>query len=176
MTSPNKTTDKPSDRPPASPKALTGSDDAKRKATVILEAMVGVRTIQSASAELGIALPRYYVLETRMLQGMIDALEPRQRGRKRDVDAELARLIADNDRLQQEIGRLQALYRTTQRAVGVREVVQPASRSGKKKTTKTRRKITESRGERVSKALRNSTAAPEGPAATMPPETQGGQT
>ena len=59
---------------PAGPKALSGSAEAKRKSAIILEALCGLRTTQSASDELGIALMRSYVLETRMLQGMIDAL------------------------------------------------------------------------------------------------------
>jgi hypothetical protein len=136
---------------PAGPKALRGSAEAKRKAAVILEAFAGLRTTQQASDELGIALVRYYVLETRMLQAMIDALEPIPRGRKQSEAKLRADLEGDNQRLRREVIRLQALYRTAQRAVGVKAPEKPAR--GKQKTTKIRRPRKQSRGERVLKKL-----------------------
>ena len=146
---------------PAGAKALTGSDEAKRKAAVFLEAITGLRTTQSAADELGIALVRYYVLETRMLQAMIDALEPKARGRKRSFEADLAQLKDENARLQRDAMRFQALYRMTQRAVGVKEDKPARKAKGKKKTRRARR---QSRGERILKELR-----PEGsPAASAP--------
>lgn len=164
-------------KPPSSPKALTGSAEAKRKAAVLLEALTGLRTIQSASTELEIALPRYYVLETRMLQAMVDALEPRARGRKRDTQTELKQLATENDRLAREIQRLQALYRATQRAVGIKEADRPSK--AKDKTTRARRANVESRGRRVAKALRDRGSAPGDPGDptdTLPARAQGGQT
>jgi hypothetical protein len=162
------------DKPPSSPKALTGSTAAKRKAAVILEALAGLRTIQSASTELEIALPRYYVLETRMLQAMVNALEPRARGRKRNVEAELKQLTSENERLAREAQRLQALYRATQRAVGVKEMERQKKTKGK--TTKARRTGAVTRGQRVSKALREDAAEPSDPADTLGGQAQGGQT
>ena len=140
---------------PSGPKSLKGSDEAKRRAAVILEAMCGIRSTQSASEELRIALVRYYVLETRMLQAMIDGLEPRARGRKRDLEIELKKLSDENKRLEREAMRMQALHRITQRAVGVK----PASKTsvGKSKDgkpAKTRRVRKQSRGERVLAALK----------------------
>jgi len=141
---------------PATPKALTGSDEAKRKMAIFLEAIAGIRTIQSASEELGVALVRYYVLETRMLQAMIDALEPRQRGPKRDVDAELQRARDQCKSLEQELMRLKALYRNTQRAVGVKAIKdKPSGRPGAKKTTRKRKPRKVSRGERIAKSVRD---------------------
>jgi hypothetical protein len=142
---------------PAGPKALSGSAEAKRKSAIILEALCGLRTTQSASDELGIALMRYYVLETRMLQGMIDALEPKARGKKRSAEAERKALQDDRSRLEREVFRLQALYRMTQRAVGVQPDKKPVSRSGKPK--KTRRVRRQSRGERVLVSLRSGVGA-----------------
>lgn len=136
---------------PAGAKALTGSDEAKRKAAVFLEAIGGLRTTQSAADELGVALVRYYVLETRMLQAMIDALEPQARGRKRSFDQELGQLKDENSRLHRELMRLQALYRVTQRAVGVKDDKPGRKSKGKKKTRRVRR---QSRGERILKDLR----------------------
>ena len=161
-------------KPPSSPKALTGSADAKRKAAIILEALAGLRTIQSASTELEIALPRYYVLETRMLQAMINALEPRARGRKRNVDAELKQLAAENEKLVRGIQRLQALYRATQRAVGIKET--DGSKKAKGKTSRLRSANVEGRGHRVSKALREAAPEPSDATDTMPAKAQGGQT
>lgn len=165
---------------PAGAKALTGSDEAKRKAAVFLEAIAGLRTTQSASDELGIALVRYYVLETRMLQAMIDALEPKARGRKRSIDLELAQLKDQNTRLQREVMRLQALYRMTQRAVGVKED-KPARKTkdkgkgkanGKKKTRRVRR---QSRGERILKDLRPEPSPADAAPAMVPGDPRPGQ-
>lgn len=144
---------------PAGPKALTGSDEAKRRATVILEAMCGQRTTQEASDELQIALVRYYVLETRMLQAIIDALEPRARGRRRDMEAELKKLGDENQRLERELMRMQALHRVTQRAVCVKPEKPVKAKDGKPVRKKRTRKQT--RGERVLAALKAS--EPEAP-------------
>jgi hypothetical protein len=142
---------------PAGPKALTGSDEAKRRATVILEAMCGLRTTQSAADELHIALVRYYVLETRMMQAMIDGLEPRARGRKRDLGADLTKLRSENQRLEGEVLRLKALHRVTQKAVCVRPDKVAKSKDGKPQQKRRVRK--KSRGERVLATLKAS--APE---------------
>jgi len=157
---------------PAGAKALTGSDEAKRKAAVFLEAIAGLRTTQSASVELGIALVRYYVLEARMLQAMIDSLEPKARGRKRSIDMELAQLRDENKRLEREAMRMQALYRMTQRAVGVKEDKPARKTKGKKKTRRVRR---QSRGERILKDLRPEASTVEAPSATVPGDPKPGQ-
>lgn len=157
----------------AGAKALTGSDEAKRKAAVFLEAIGGLRTTQSASEELGIAQVRYYVLETRMLQAMIDALEPKARGRKRSLDLELAQLRDDNKRLERDAMRLQALYRVTQRAVGVRDDRTQRQPKGKKKT-KTRRVRRQTRGERILKDLRPSASLAQPASAIVAGDPQSG--
>ena len=154
---------------PAGPKTLAGSDEAKRKAAVILEAFAGLRTTQEASDELGIALVRYYVLETRMLQAMIEALEPQARGRKRSEDAERRLLEEDNARLRRETSRLQALYRSTQRAVGIKTPPKPSSK-GRSKTGKVRRTRKQSRGERVLQTLRGQLSDPSAESARMSPQ------
>lgn len=140
-----------SQKPAQGPAALVGSDGAKRKMALVLEAIAGLRTIQSACTELGIAVPQYYALETRMLQAMIDALEPRKRGRKVDVVAELERQRKAYVDLERELMRVQALYRTTQRAVGVKEPVRGLG--SKKPTTRTRRLPKKTRGERIAEKI-----------------------
>lgn len=157
---------------------LTGSETAKRTAAVFLEALGGLRSTQSAADELGIAMPRYYVLEARMLQAMIEALEPRARGRKRKLDSEIAQLQDENAKLQREAMRLQALYRMTQRAVGVKED-KPSRKASKSKTSgkksKTRRVRRKTRGERVLEDLRSEPSPVTSDPATMPVNPQPNQ-
>ena len=142
------------------PGALEASAEARKRATVILETMLGTRTTQEAAEALEVAPPRYYQLETHALQGMVEALEPRPRGRRVSAERELERLRAEIVRLERELSRQNALYRTAQRALGVPAApsVKPTSSSkskGKaskaKKTVRRRRKV--SRGERVAAAL-----------------------
>ena len=132
------------------PKSLEGSRDALRTATTILETLGGLRSTQEASEILGVAIARYYVLETRALQGMVEALEPRPRGRRPDPVRELERLRSEVTRLEREVLRYQALNRASQRALGLpREEVEPVASKSKKKATRTRRVRRKSRGERV---------------------------
>jgi hypothetical protein len=101
------------------PKALSGGSEAKRQAAVILEVLSGVRAPLDGGQALGVSLTRYYVLETRALQGLIGALEPVARGRRRSPEDELRRLDRDKRRLERELGRAQALLRAAQRAIGI---------------------------------------------------------
>ena len=64
----------------AGAKVLVGSQAARQAAAVVLESVTGLCSVEEASARLSVAVPRYYVLETRALQGLIGALEPRPRG------------------------------------------------------------------------------------------------
>jgi len=141
---------------PAGPHTLKGSQLARRSATVVLEALTGLRSTQEAADAMGIALPRYYVLETRALQGFICALEPRARGRQRTSEHDIRELKADKVMLEREVRRYQALHRAAQRALGVpREDAARASlaKGGKKKAAKRRRK--QSRGERILRVLKD---------------------
>jgi hypothetical protein len=150
---------------PASPKSLKGTPQAILHASVILETLSGLRTTGEASEELGFALTRYYQLETRALQGMIDALEPRKRGRKRQVEDELQVLRAEAANLRKEMLRYQALHRVAQRALalsGKQPKAGPAAKGGstpgkatKKKVKKATRRRRHSRGERVLGELRS---------------------
>jgi hypothetical protein len=101
---------------------------ARRLAALLLEAWSGVRSTQSASDAMGVALTRFYQLEARALQVLVSAMEPRPRGRQRTPESELAKLRAEKLRLQRDVERFQALYRTAQRSLGVvvAKVVEPA--------------------------------------------------
>ena len=109
---------------------------AKRLASVILEVLAGTRTPIDAAAAVGITLPNYYQVETRALQGLLKACEPRPRGRVRTTASEVASLQKENQRLQRELGRQQALVRASQRAVGV---APPPTRSATGKKGRKRR-------------------------------------
>lgn len=136
---------------------------------MILETLTGVRTTLEAAEALGVAPARYYQLETYALQGMVEALEPRQRGRKQSVERELERERSEVRRLSREVARQQALYRSAQRALGVSPAVNGSSpdsaksksgtakkaEKGKAKTVRRRRK--QSRGERIAKVLASPT-------------------
>ena len=72
---------KPVRQQPMGPKAVRGSDAARRTAALMLEVWSGVRTTQSASDAMGVAVTRFYQLEARALQMVVSAMEPRPRGR-----------------------------------------------------------------------------------------------
>lgn len=101
------------------PAVLSGSDAAKRLAVVILEALSGLRSPSQASQAAGISVARYYVLETRGLQGLVTALEPRPKGKRRTPAGELATLHKEKGRLERELMRAQSLVRMAQRSMGI---------------------------------------------------------
>lgn len=142
--------------PPAGPRALQGSAPARRMAAVLLQVLSGLKSTQEASDELGIALPRYYVLETRALQAMIDGLEPRPRGRKKTGEQELQQLRTELARLQRELLRNQAVHRNTLRALDGLEPKGAAKRRKAKipaNAKKVRRVRKRTRGERILSVL-----------------------
>ena len=104
---------------PMGAKAVRGSDAARRHAALLLEAWSGVRTTQSASEAMGVAVTRFYQLEARALQMLVSAMEPRSRGRQLTPASELAKLKAEKQRLLRDVERFQSLYRTAQRALGI---------------------------------------------------------
>ena len=110
---------KPQRQQPMGPKAVRGSDAARRMAALLLEAWSGVRTTQAASEAMGVALARFYQLEARALQMMVSAMEPRPRGRHKTPQSELGKLQLERQRLLRDVERFQSLYRTSQRTLGV---------------------------------------------------------
>jgi hypothetical protein len=101
------------------PVAAGQSKEAKKTAAAILEVLAGLRTPLQAAEALAISLPGYYQRETRGLRGLLDACEPKPRGRQVDPGKGMATLGLENQRLKQEIGRQQTLVRAAQRAVGL---------------------------------------------------------
>jgi hypothetical protein len=101
------------------PKALKGSAQARRCLAVMLEALSGLRSTTEAAEAMGVSLSRYYYLETRALNGMLAALEPRPRGPKKTPEKAIAALQREKKVLVREVARHQALLRAAQRTVGL---------------------------------------------------------
>ena len=142
--------------PKVGAKALCGSAPARQTASVVLESLCGVCSVEDASARLGVAVPRYYVLETRALQGLIEALEPRARGRQQSDESKLAALTRQTKRLEREVRRYQALHRAATRAIGL---APPTAKAAEARTGKERRVRRRARAERVVGVLRETDAA-----------------
>jgi hypothetical protein len=119
------------------PRPLVGDEAAKQSAAVILEVLAGLRTPQEAAQALGTSAMRYYVLERRALEGMVQALEPRPKGKRRRPEDALNVMRREQVRLEREVGRLQALVRAAQRTM---KLPPPPSRERKKGDTRRARR------------------------------------
>lgn len=155
---------KPKRRKPRStdPGSQKGSRDAKRTAAAVLEVLAGARTPTGAAEALGVSANRYYQLEARAIQGLIEACEPRPKGKVVSPEKQLAKLRHEADKLRNEAARFQALARASQKAVGLAAPKPARSKKGGK--TKRRRKPTV-RALTIAKAL-----SPAAEAVTPPPE------
>src|SRR5262245_44644317 len=60
---------------------LDGSDEAKERLAVFLEAAAGTRTAAEAAAGLGLSERRFHALRNHWLQAALASLEPRPLGR-----------------------------------------------------------------------------------------------
>ena len=100
---------------------IAGSAKARRYAAAILSVLAGERTTAEGSEMMGVTLPRYYALETRAIEGMVEALEPRPRGRRKTIEQELLEAREENRRLVREISRTKGLLRAAHRSLGVKE-------------------------------------------------------
>jgi hypothetical protein len=105
-------------------------------AAVILEVLGGIRLPSEAATILGVSLPRYYALESRALEGLVEACEPRGKGRVASPGRALEVLKRENERLQGEVSRKQALLRAVQRTMGVPAVPTNPARKDKRRRRK----------------------------------------
>ena len=135
-----------------------GGSVASRVAACVLEVLAGVRTPAEAAGELGVSLPRYYQVEQRALQGLVQGCEPPPRGRVATAEGELARLRRDHERLTRECQRQQALVRLARQAAGL---ATPASKPGKGAEAggKKRRPRRSARGQEAARRLRHQAEA-----------------
>ena len=151
--------------PDASSPAATLSE-AQKLAALILECLAGVRAPPAAAQLLGIALPRYYQLEARALQGLVAALAPRPRGKQQSLENRVKTLEKELEAALRAAARQEALVRVTQRSLGLAAQVkstapQPSS-NGKRR--KPRRPM--ARAMKAAKTLRAKSESPgETPAA-----------
>lgn len=144
------TTKRHKKQPPASPRCLEGSIKARRMAVGLLEVLSGAKGPLEGSEYLGVSLNRYYQLETRGLQGLISALEPRPRGQVRSETRKLELAEAEGRRLKRELLRHQALLRAAQRSLGLKIASRRKLAVGTDpKTGKKRRRVAAARATKV---------------------------
>jgi hypothetical protein len=137
---------------------LDGDETAKRNAAMVLEVLAGLRSPTEASTALGVTAMRYYVLERRALEGMVQALGPRPKGKRRRPEAALAEMVRERTRLEREVGRLQALVRAAERTMRLPPVPSREKKAGEKR----RARRPQVRAEKTVALLRAPTAvAPE---------------
>ena len=132
------------------PLAVKGSEGARKAAAVILEVLSGLRGTAEACEALGITPMRYYVFETRALQGVVEALQPRPRGKRPRVEDRLREIERDKARLERELARTKALVRIAERTIGIPAVAAHGKSGAKGK----RRRRTSERGKKAVVALR----------------------
>lgn len=89
---------------------VDGSRAVRRRVRVVLLTIAGALTIAEACAEIGVGRTYFFALRERMLQGAVDALRPRPRGRPRRP----AEDDADRRALRARIRELELALRTTQ--------------------------------------------------------------
>ena len=147
----------------------TGTREALLVASCVLEVLAGMRRPVEAASVLGVSLARYYQLEQRALEALVQGCEPLRRGRGRGASAgpELSRLRHENERLVRECQRQQALVRLARQAAGLTAPAEPAGGAKKRQRKK-------SRGQQAAETLRQAAAKAETPAEAMPdplPET-----
>ncbi len=132
---------------------LRGGRKSRQQVAAILEALSGESGVTEASEKLGISLSRYYQLEARALQGMLNALEPRPRGIQKTPEREIKALQAEKRQLTLDLRRHQSLLRAAHRTLGL------AKGGRKKASSKVRRGV---RGKTVRKTLRREGDEPKG--------------
>lgn len=101
------------------PNVTAGSQEARRVATEILEVLAGVITPAEAAAALDMCMPKYYTLEVRALNAMIEACEPKQKGRVQTPASKMEALEKELKELKQAHARQQAILRATRRTMGL---------------------------------------------------------
>jgi hypothetical protein len=116
--------------PKQGPEVKGGTPEARKRAAAILEVLGGILKPTHAASALGIPLPRYYQMEKRALETLVDGCEPLPPGRRpRDAGREADKLRRQVARLEQDCARYQAIARASQRTLGLF----PPAREGKDK-------------------------------------------
>ena len=137
-------------------KKPASSLEARKMAGVVLEVLAGTMTPTEASEVMSMSVPKYYMVESRALDGLVRACEPRKRGYVRSAERELELLKKKYASLQRECARYQALARASRRAVGLR--LPKRSKEDKDKKGRRKRKPT-ARALTLAKRLRQGQGA-----------------
>ena len=141
-----------------------GSTEANRIAVAILEVLAGERTPAEAAAALNISLVRYYLLETRALEGMVAACEPKPLGKQPSPQTRINSLEKELQKARRECARQQALVRAAQRSVGLSAADVQKGKASPKRDKKGRKKRRPTvRALKAAKTLREKIAAAQGP-------------
>lgn len=137
---------------------IQASEAAKRSAQAVLEVLSGLKGPVEGAEALEVSLPRYYVLETRALEGLVKALEPREKGKRGPaVENRLEEITRERDRLRSELERMKSLVRAAQRSVGLPQSTERKDdKAGKGKGAKKHRRV--DRVKRVLARLKASSA------------------
>ena len=117
-----------------------GSSEANRIVVAILEVLAGIRSPAEAAAALNISLVRYYLLETRALDGMVAACEPKSLGKQPSPQTRIASLEKELQQARRECARQQALVRVAQRSVGLSATDGQKGKASSKRDPKGRKK------------------------------------
>jgi hypothetical protein len=131
---------KPPRKPKASHAVQGGSGIANRLAVAILEVLAGVRTPADAAAALEISVPRYYQLETRAMEGLVAACEPRPRGKQPSLEKRIAELERELAQARCETARQHALVRAAHRSLSLKAPPEPGKPAEPSKDRQGRRK------------------------------------
>jgi len=145
---------------------VAATPQARTTATLVLESLSGVRSAPQAAQALGVTLARYYVLEAKAIAGLLHACEPTPPGPPPGEASEraLARLQATSRQQEQELLRLRAVLRTTERGLGLPPPARPAGKQGK--PSRARRPVV--RALTVVRRLMAQAAPPAGPPEAAP--------
>jgi hypothetical protein len=116
----------------AKKREAAATPQAKTTAAVVLEGLSGLRSAPEAARALGVTVARYYTLEAQAVAGLLSACEPAPPGPApgQTGEREMARLRQEKRRQDQELTRLRAVLRTTQRSLGIQPVATSPSASG----------------------------------------------
>lgn len=131
MTEPKKTS------PKNGPVLKTGGRDARKIGALVLEVLAGELRPAEAAAAMAVGLPRYYQIEKQALEGLLQACEPKEKGRRqKSAESLLEEKETEKRRLERELQRTQALLRASQKAAGlipaVKKDVSPGGRKRRK--------------------------------------------
>lgn len=146
---------------PGGQAAPAASRDAVKAVAVILQVLGGALTPEQAAGVLEISLPRYYALELKALEGMAVACEPKGPGRRPRPEREVEKLRRENQRLERDCARHQALARSAHRALGLAmKATMPKSASDAGGKKKPRKRRPSARALKVARSLQQRLAAP----------------